>query len=238
MKRLFVLLAALAALAAVIAGSAFAGGGNSGNAQACQQNGWQSLFRANGTGFVNQSECVQYGANGGTLYHGENFSEMQAWSAGASEGTTPAPNQPTTFSGGTIDSLFGATPVWWFPAGGVLAAGPYFNGFANGAHFLFTGLNVNTAKFTFSTPAKTVQVQAESDKSFVPVTLTLTGLDASGNPIPGATASVTQNASENNGATAATLNITSASANIKSFTVSVDDGGNNAGLGVSNILWS
>jgi hypothetical protein len=235
MKRSFALLAALAALAAIIAGSAFAGG-NSGNAQACQQNGWQSLFRGDGTGFANQSDCVSYGANGGILYHGENFSEMQAVSPPTTPDQTVSWDQPTKFSGGTIDSSYGLVPdgAWWFPAGGVMATGASFGGLGpDGTHFLFTGLGVNTAQFTFTTPAKSVQVTAEPDKQAIDTTLTLTGYDANNNVVGTATA-----ASKALANASSTLKITSASANIKRFTVSVDDGGNNAGLGISNILWS
>lgn len=218
MKKLIIALVVAVASAAIIVPLAVAG--NSGNAQACQQNGWQSLVRADGTGFANQDACVQYGAQGGTLYHFENFSSNSVLS------------QPTTWKGGTIDSSYGTSPVDWFPAGGILAAGAYFNGFASGSHFLFTGLGVNTAKFTLATPAKSVQVQAESDKTYLNATLTLTGYDASGNQV-----------AENHdthfatGADSSTLKITPTSSNIKWFTVTVDDQGNNAGLGVSNILW-
>jgi len=48
------------------AANAVAGGGNSGNAKACQNNGWQSLTRTDGTSFANQGDCVSYGAHGGT----------------------------------------------------------------------------------------------------------------------------------------------------------------------------
>jgi len=227
--RLFVPLAALVALAAIIAPLALAGG-NSSNAQACQESGWQNLVRQDGTTFTNTGDCVSYAAKGGVLTlkstgGSENFSEDTVGS------------QPTTFSGGTIDSPYGASPASapWFPAGGVLAAGPYFNGFASGSHFLFTGLGVNTVKFTFTNPAKSVQVQVESDKTGISPTLTLTGYDASGHAIPGATATDTH---PSTGVDSATMNITSSSSNIKSFVLTNDDGGNNAGLGISNIVWS
>jgi hypothetical protein len=42
-------------------------GGNSANAKACQKGGWQSLFTTTGGTFANQSECVSYAAQGGTL---------------------------------------------------------------------------------------------------------------------------------------------------------------------------
>ena len=53
--------------ALVAGGSAQAGGGNSGNAHLCQHDGWRTLTRTDGTLFSNQSDCVSYGAQGGTL---------------------------------------------------------------------------------------------------------------------------------------------------------------------------
>ena len=53
--------------AMVVAAAAFAGGGNSANAKACQKNGWESLYRSDGTSFRNQGDCVSYGAQGGIL---------------------------------------------------------------------------------------------------------------------------------------------------------------------------
>jgi len=50
------------------AATALAGGGNSANAQMCQQNGWANLARADGTGFNNSGDCASYGAQGGTLF--------------------------------------------------------------------------------------------------------------------------------------------------------------------------
>jgi hypothetical protein len=222
-SKYIIVAGALAALAAPSAAMA----SNSGNAQACQQGGWQTLIRQDGTGFANQSDCVSYGANGGTLYRGsENFSEDALGS------------QPKTFSGGTIDSPYGVSPAdaTWFPAGGVLnQAGGYFDGLGYHSQFLFTGLQQNTAHLTFTNPAKSVQLLAESDKTGIDTQLTLTGYDASGNPVPGATATATQTAGSNQGHT---LKITSATANIKSFTITTADQGNNAGLGFTNILWS
>lgn len=44
-------------------------GGNSDNARLCQKGGWQSLARAESPAiaFVNQGECVRYGAQGGEI---------------------------------------------------------------------------------------------------------------------------------------------------------------------------
>jgi hypothetical protein len=88
---------------------------NSDAAHACQQNGWQQLFRGDGTGFASNSDCVSYAAGGNTLWRGfENFSGA-AYQA-----------QPSTFSGGTIDPSDYAPgaplPNGW--GGSILVAGP------------------------------------------------------------------------------------------------------------------
>ncbi len=56
------------AFAAPVAGAA-PGNGNSANAKLCQKGGWATLARTEdpGTHFVDQSECVSYGAGGGVL---------------------------------------------------------------------------------------------------------------------------------------------------------------------------
>ena len=64
-KIIFALLVA-AATAAIIVPLALAGG-NSNNAHACQNGGWQNLVRQDNSGFNNQDECVSYGAHGGLL---------------------------------------------------------------------------------------------------------------------------------------------------------------------------
>ena len=54
--------------ASLTLGPAVAGpNGNSENAQACQKGGYETLFRADGTGFSNTGECVSYAARGGTF---------------------------------------------------------------------------------------------------------------------------------------------------------------------------
>jgi hypothetical protein len=67
MKRIAL---ALCASLALVVGVAAATASNSDAAHACQQNGWQNLFRQDGTAFANQSECVSYAAQGGTLRPG------------------------------------------------------------------------------------------------------------------------------------------------------------------------
>jgi hypothetical protein len=216
-------------LAALAVPTAAMAAGNSGNAQACQQGGWQNLVRQDGTGFTSTGDCVSYAANGGVLNArptggSENFSEDYVGST------------PTSFSGGTIDSgNYAPAPSWdpSFPAGGILAAGPYFNGFAPGAHFLFTGIGQNTAKMTFTNAVKSVQLQAENDKTGITAHLTLTGYDAAGNVVK-----TTTQDDVATGVESVTLQIASPTANIKSFTISTDDGGYNDGLGFTNIVWS
>jgi len=61
-----VLFAATLALS-VGAATATAGGGNSDAAKACQQGGWQTMVRQDGTGFKNAGDCVSYAAQGGGL---------------------------------------------------------------------------------------------------------------------------------------------------------------------------
>jgi len=46
---------------------AFAGGGNSAAAHACQQGGYAAFTRADGTPFANTGDCVSYAAHGGVL---------------------------------------------------------------------------------------------------------------------------------------------------------------------------
>lgn len=70
MKRLLASVAFLAiagiGVPVATAASASAGGGNSVNAQLCQNGGWQTLVRANYTPFTSEGACVSYGAQGGT----------------------------------------------------------------------------------------------------------------------------------------------------------------------------
>ena len=75
------------------------------------------------------------------------------------------------------------------------AFAPLFNGFDPGTYFLFTGIPTNSAKLTLTNPVNSVSLQAQSDKTGIDATLTLTGYDASGAKV--AEKSVTQNASTN-----------------------------------------
>lgn len=70
LRTYFAALSMLVLAAGAVAGPAAAApGGNSDNAQACHKGGWESLARTEdpGTAFLDQDECVSYGAQGGTL---------------------------------------------------------------------------------------------------------------------------------------------------------------------------
>jgi hypothetical protein len=43
------------------------GPGNSPNAKACRDGGWETLYRTEGGGFSSQGQCVSYAAKGGEL---------------------------------------------------------------------------------------------------------------------------------------------------------------------------
>ena len=60
-----VLALVLAAVAATPAGAVR--GGNNDNAKLCQQGGWMTVTRSDGTHFTSQDECASYGAEGGTI---------------------------------------------------------------------------------------------------------------------------------------------------------------------------
>jgi hypothetical protein len=218
--RLMLLLCAGLALTVGIS-TASAGGGNSDAAKACQQGGWQNLIRSDGTGFKNTGDCVSYAAQGGTLEQkactttagSENFSGDAEFS------------QPTTFSGGTIDTAYGS-------GGGVLVQGSSWGGaYAAGTHVLFTGFSVNSFQLTFTNAVGCLQLDAESNFFGATTNVTLTAYDAS-NAVVG-----TNSASQPGGSqVVSTLSVSSTSNNIKYFTIATDDP-NQAGVGFSNIAW-
>jgi len=55
------------AVFALSVGVATAAGSNSTNAKLCYKNGWQTLYRTDGSPFANQDACVSYAAHGGTF---------------------------------------------------------------------------------------------------------------------------------------------------------------------------
>jgi hypothetical protein len=65
MRRGLVVLLVLVAMGAMATG-AYAGGGNSDAAHACQHNGYLNLHRSDGSSFKNTGDCVSYFAHGGT----------------------------------------------------------------------------------------------------------------------------------------------------------------------------
>jgi hypothetical protein len=232
-------LALCVGLALVVGVATATAGGNSDAAHACQQNGWQNLVRQDGTPFLNTGDCVSYAAQGGVL---KAKPSAPTCTAGSENFASDAESsQPTTFSGGTIDPSDyapGASTPNGGSGGSILVSGPYFGGFATGTHFLFTGWGVNSPKLTFTNPVKTVQVDAQSNKTSFATDLTLTGYDASGHPVPGATAT-----GIDDGMNSVTLTINSQSANIKFVTISTNDpltpptSGTSYGLGFTNLIW-
>src|SRR5262249_53299089 len=129
-----------------------------------------------------------------------------------SEDFSAAPefSQPSTFSGGTIDSAYG-------PAGGVVVQGSFLNGgFANGAHVLFSGLASNSFQLSFTNPVGSVQVDAQDAVTGIATTITLTAFDASSSVV-GSDHAVDPDNSVN------TLSVASATDNIKYFTVRTND---------------
>ena len=121
------------------AGSALAkpsGGNNSASAKLCKN--WQSLYKEDGSGFVDKSDCTSYAAKGGTILtsppvpplphrvtvHFPSPAEGTYEAAGATFGPAPTPN-------GVIGLLYlardgngtsqGCTPVAFFgmPAGSI-----------------------------------------------------------------------------------------------------------------------
>jgi hypothetical protein len=235
MKKLIFGLLVTAAMTTIAVPMAVAGG-NADSAHACQQNGWQSLVRQDGTGFKNTGDCVSYAAQGGTL----KTKPTVAASTPGSENFSAyvAGSQPTTFAWGTIDPgdyAPGVSTLDGGSGGSILVSGPYFNAFSTGiTHFLFTGWYVNTAKVTFNNPVQDLQDEAMSNKTDIATHLTLTGYDAAGQ-------AVATDSGLDAGYNTVSLHIHSSSANIKYFTVATDDPNNNGasyGLGFSNIVWS
>jgi hypothetical protein len=214
-------------------------GGNSDAAHVCQPGGWQNLVRHDGTGFTNTGDCVFYAANGGVLSVKSTPSTDVSGSENFSE--DPVGSTPTTFSWGTVDAADYSpgngvnTATSGGTGGAILASGPYFNGFAAGIHFLFTGWGQNSAKLTFNNAVKSVSLQAENNKTGITVHLTLTGYDADGHVV----ASDTQT-DVATGVESVPLSITSSSHNIKSITISTEENvdGTHYGLGFTNIAWS
>ena len=215
--RLMLLLCGVVALAVGVS-TANAGGGNSDAAHACQKGGWQNLVRSDGTSFANQGECVSYAAQGGTLKPKPTCTAGSEDFSGDAEFSTP-----TTFSGGTIDSAFGSD-------GGILIQGSsVFGGFANGAHVVYSGDDLNSFHLTFTNSVGSVSLVAQSALLGESTTETLTAYDAS-NTAVGSNQATDPNNSVN------TITVTSGSNNIKSFTIATDAA--SFGVEFTNIVWT
>ncbi len=201
--------------------TATAGGGNSANAQKCQKGGWQTFVRSDGSAFANQGECVSYAAKGGSLQPkptctpgSENFSGDAEFS------------QPTTFAGGTIDTAYGSESG---VEGAVYVQGTsYFGGFADGTHLIYSGRGVNSFTLTFTKPVGSVALdaQANNDRATLPKQA-LTAYDVSNNVV-GTDSAVGNDVN--------TLTVTSATNNIKYFTIATDDP-SLLGIAFTNIVW-
>jgi hypothetical protein len=210
------MLMALTVALSVGVATASAGGGNSANAKLCQHGGWINLQGSDGTQFVNQGECVSFGAHGGMIVPkptctagNENFSE----DAGGS--------RPTTFVGGTIDTAF--SNLGWIRIQGDPQPNNWDGAFPTGTHVLFTGTSSPSFQLSFTKAVSSVQLDAES-LGFAVFTLTLTAYDSSDTVVD--TDAKTQTG-------VASLSVTSAMNNIQYFTI----GTTSTGLAFSNIVW-
>jgi hypothetical protein len=86
--RVVVLLSAALIVCLSQVGVAWAGGGNSAKAKQCQKNGWQKVFRSDGSSFASEEDCVAYAAQGGSL---ATVSQLNCQSFGGTYATGTAP---------------------------------------------------------------------------------------------------------------------------------------------------
>jgi len=207
---------------ALTVGVAVALGGDGGNAAAakgCQKDGWKELARSDGSAFKNQGDCVFYAAQGGTL---------QAKCAGSEDFSAAADrSQPTTFSGGTIDTTYGSVSGL---EGGIVVEGTSFFSpdFATGTHLVFSGNGVNSFKLTFTRPVGSVALDETPNMDSVATTNTLTAYDASNQPVGADTFT---------SASAHRFTVTTTTNSIKYFTIATDDP-DQLGIAFTNIIWT
>jgi hypothetical protein len=153
MRRGLLLLAFTLVALGVGSSIAQAGGGNSVYAKLCQKNGWQTLESSSGGTFANQSACVAYSANGGTLF----APQLTATDNGCVVPALPPAvgyldEWKITATGFTPDSsltISGAGTHWSFDANG--ASTNYFiaNGPGETVTLTFTDGNGVSASVTF-----------------------------------------------------------------------------------------
>ena len=214
MRRAIAVTTALAALGVTMAAGAVpasAAGGNSANAKLCQKGGWENLVRSDNSAFTDQSTCVSYAAQGGTLAPKppctagtENFSDDAHHSS------------PTTFAGGTLQ-----------PGGEIRVQGQSWfgsNQFPAGGHLLWTLSDDFTLTFTAAVSA--VQLDSES-LAAVGEPVTLTAYDASG--------AVVGTPDTAGGRGVHTLSVSSTTNNIATVTLTTTPGWSE---GFSNLVWS
>lgn len=161
--------------------------------------------------------------DGGTTTAVRHFT-VNACTAGSENFSEDADgSQPTTFSGGTIDS------AGYADLGGIyIEDTDWFGFFAPGTHILFGGFTTTPVQLSFTQAVDSVQLQAQSNDYGDALTVTLTGYDASNN--------VVDSDSQTVSSAAPTLNISSTTNSIKYFTVATSDPFGN-GVGFSNINW-
>jgi len=90
--RVVLMLCAVVGLTVGIATANAGNRGNSANAKACQEGGWQTLLRSDGSSFVNQGECVSYGSHGGVLTS-RTKSQLDCEAFGGTFSTDPTTDQ-------------------------------------------------------------------------------------------------------------------------------------------------
>jgi hypothetical protein len=131
-------------------------------------------------------------------------------------------NQPTTFSGGTIDTAYG-------PGGGVRIEGVTVSsgGWVMGTHLLLSGASVNSFRLTFTKAVGSVHLEAVDGSG----NLTLTGYDAANAVV----ASDTEPSSAGPPPNAVSLSISSAANTIKSFTIATSQV---TAVAFTNIVWT
>lgn len=152
-RRFVVVVLTLFSMMAVVSMAASAqpsgaGPGNSANAEACQNGGWATLARTedNTTAFLNQGECVSYGAQGNDIVDlvvvedkcaGNNFYEWRTTDDGRF--STSEECHDYVFSGGLLEAPVPQVTVKLTTfTGTVCAVYGYFRDFPSNQDFNYT----------------------------------------------------------------------------------------------------
>jgi hypothetical protein len=88
LSRAVLALVVLCAVFALAVAVASAGDGNSANAKVCQDGGWKTFVRSDGTSFANEGECVSWAAFGNTLVAKSKF-DCEYFGGTYATGTAP-----------------------------------------------------------------------------------------------------------------------------------------------------